>query len=272
MKRFYLIIFAVVCLLPIAVWFLKFTSGPLSNIPEEWATFANYLSGTVGVLVTLAGFTIIYLTYDKQVDDAYSQSFESTLFKLIDYQQNIMRNVTSRKTTESGFASFIYWTGEFTSYLTEQANSIKQDADFYPKLTVLVQDIYPKAYEKSLYKLGNYFRHLYHIFKYINESRLSDEKKQSYAKLVRAQLSAEEMLLVGIDGMTIYGEKFKPLIEKYSLLHRLMSFDYWRAMFISFYQQNAFGDEDLKATLPKGNEEQMYWYQLLSQRSQSKEA
>jgi hypothetical protein len=47
------------------------------------------------------------------------------------------------------------------------------------------------------------------------------EPKRRYTSLARAQLSMYELGLVFYDGLSRYGEKFKPLIERYGLLEHL---------------------------------------------------
>ncbi len=268
MKSRYVILLFGICLLPFVFWLLAFAAKPISSFPEDWAVFANYISGTVGVIITLLGFAIIYLTYTKQIDDSFHSSFESTFFKMIDYQHRIVQNIASNENVPAGFPSLIHLSALFTNHLMIISREIKDDTNHFTRMKEEIQSAYPDAYGRYLHRLGNYFRHLYHIYKYIDESRLPDGQKQRYAKILRAQLSVEEMILIGVDGMTIYGEKFKPIIEKYALLHRLMNFDYYRALFISFYDAKAFGDEDLMESLPSGNVKDLKWYHLAAPKPQ----
>ncbi len=75
--------------------------------------------------------------------------------------------------------------------------------------------------------LGHYFRNLYHIVKYIDDDKSlkTFDLKYKYAKILRAQLSAPEINLIALNGLTYYGEGFKPLIDKYRLLKN-MNFRY----------------------------------------------
>lgn len=71
--------------------------------------------------------------------------------------------------------------------------------------------------------LDHYFRHLYWIFKYIKEAEsLNDEDKYKYACIVRSGLSQYELVLLFYNGLSDNGrERFKPLIEDFSLLNNL---------------------------------------------------
>lgn len=71
----------------------------------------------------------------------------------------------------------------------------------------------------------HYFRHLYRIVKFVDESPLlagGFDDKYQYVSMVRAQLSRHELVWLFYNGLSDNGkDKFKPLIEKYSLLKNL---------------------------------------------------
>ncbi|MEG1401261.1 putative phage abortive infection protein [Bacteroides sp.] len=71
----------------------------------------------------------------------------------------------------------------------------------------------------------HYFRHLYRIVKFVDESPLlagGFDDKYQYVSMIRAQLSRYELVWLFYNGLSNYGkDKFKPLIEKYSLLKNL---------------------------------------------------
>lgn len=71
--------------------------------------------------------------------------------------------------------------------------------------------------------LHQYFRYLYRIMKYIDNSELvSEEEKYNYTSILRAHLSHYELLLLFYDGLSVTGvNKMKPLLEKYSVLKNL---------------------------------------------------
>ena len=65
--------------------------------------------------------------------------------------------------------------------------------------------------------VGHYFRSLYNIVKFVDKSDIKDKK--IYTNLLRAQLSSNELKLLLYNCLSSLGkEKFKPLVEKYSLL------------------------------------------------------
>ncbi len=66
--------------------------------------------------------------------------------------------------------------------------------------------------------LGNYFRFLYHIIRYVKRSQLDSEDKKDLVRLVRAHLSDPELNLLFWNGLTTYAGQMYGLIEEFDLL------------------------------------------------------
>lgn len=89
----------------------------------------------------------------------------------------------------------------------------------------ILEMVYIAIYKKLDSDLGHYFRNLYRIIKIIEEQDFKEEEKwkvaklkYDYASIVRAQLSDYEVYLLFYNGLIFGKEKFKPLMEKYTLL------------------------------------------------------
>jgi hypothetical protein len=110
---------------------------------------------------------------------------------------------------------------EINSKSTELSKEMKAFLSY--KESVAVEN-YSTVYNKEQASLGHYFRHLYHIVKYIHKSDLiSDEQKKHYAALIRAQLSAYELVLLLYNCLVddLGYPKFKYLVDKYDILQNL---------------------------------------------------
>lgn len=67
-----------------------------------------------------------------------------------------------------------------------------------------------------------YFRMLYRIIKFVDESELTDYEKYQYTSFVRAQLSNSQLSLLFYNSTLGIGkEKFKPLVETWVLLKNI---------------------------------------------------
>ena len=71
----------------------------------------------------------------------------------------------------------------------------------------------------------HYFRLMYRILKFVDNTKLIEDKdkyKYDYTCILRALLSRYELVWLYYNGLSDYGsERFKPLIEKYSMLQNL---------------------------------------------------
>lgn len=72
-------------------------------------------------------------------------------------------------------------------------------------------------------RFDHYFRHLYHIYKFVDSSDLiEDSERYNYACIIRSQLSDYELVMMFYNCLTSNGRaKFKPLIEKYSVFNNI---------------------------------------------------
>lgn len=71
--------------------------------------------------------------------------------------------------------------------------------------------------------VGHYFRGLFQILKFINDSSCSDELKFKYARILRAQLSSNELtiLLFNCICKSVDSGQFKTLLIKFKMLEHL---------------------------------------------------
>ena len=103
------------------------------------------------------------------------------------------------------------------------------------------------AYEKAVDTrfspfLDHYFRNLFHIVSYVDQS--SHRDKKGLLKVLRAQLSASELFLLFYNGASKYGrEKFHPLIVQYAFLEHLDTSQLLDPRHESLYPEAAYRDE-----------------------------
>jgi hypothetical protein len=74
--------------------------------------------------------------------------------------------------------------------------------------------------------LSVYFLSLYQVFKYVEDSSITDKEK--YTKIVRSQLSSFELTFLFYNGLSKYGKNFKDkYLEPYSVLENMT----WKYIF-----------------------------------------
>ncbi|EDN70296.1 hypothetical protein BGP_4809 [Beggiatoa sp. PS] len=176
---------------------------------------------TNSVFTAVLVFTTIALTYAtfrlarttrESVMDAKRKGFEDKLFQLLRFQNEMVNNLK-------------YNTGEETR--TGRDCLVEFRKELFEEYKGIYEDFYSKGQQ---HEIGHYFRHLYHILKFISESQDVD-MSENYANLVRAQLSGEELVLLFYNCRCKKPnfETFYKLVENFELLKdmrgRWLSFD-----------------------------------------------
>ena len=138
------------------------------------------------------------------------QRFENTFFQMLNLHHQIVNSIDlPHPVNLKSRDCFRYLYESFYNTMKDRDKSIHFSLE--PYLVV---------YHRNESDLGHYFRNLYTITKFINNSE--EIEKQKYADILRAQLSSHELLLLFYNCLSDYGnQKFKPLVEEYQLLKNI---------------------------------------------------
>lgn len=168
-------------------------------------------------------------------------NFETTFFNLLrlhheriqalEIYQNVGPNIHGR----SCF-NYIY----YKSFVILYGGS--DEDDFYKHLAPMqrAQTYYNQLYSVFESDLSYYFHNLYHVLHFVDADAI--EPKWPYIRLLRAQLSSPELLLLFYHGLTVHGEAIRPLIEKYALLNHIPTSSLLRAEHKELYPEEAYKD------------------------------
>ena len=242
-------------------YYTAFHDNGISKDTADWGTFGDYIGGIIGTILSFFSIVLIYATYKNQVENSRLQQFETTFFNLLQNQREILKSIKGYIETSS-----IVSRGEKASGYKEASEYIKTisylinkcfdgatgrfvDDEHRTDTTVLenkehfyerVNRSYKKIYKDKEAELGHYFRHLYHIFKYVDESKIENRKK--YIDIIQAQMSDNELHVTFYNGISEYGNKrFLPILNKYHFFENLTSrgeiFDKHKKL---FYPQTPF--------------------------------
>jgi uncharacterized membrane protein len=210
------------------------------------------------------------------------QRFENTLFSMIEMLNQIVNAMDvgdgdKRKTGRDCFTKF-FQDLESEYFLMNWSNEPKYGEIFNIELKNIVgdelyyRDSFKEKFKKSIsiyyfhdkkrvintynyfYKshqsdLGHYFRMLYNIFRYIDESPFSDG---IYAKILRAQLSNQELLIIFYNNATQRGKAFAALAERFELYDNMDTERLLRPEHIDLASKKSFGKNPM--TLPEERE------------------
>lgn len=167
------------------------------------------------------------------------QRFENTLFNMLSLQERVATNISYthianvidpkiniviKKKTEQLNGREV-----FKSLYDDKVVDYIRKEESYKIPMYTIRDIinkfglqeYPKI--KEIAHFDHYFRNLYQIIKYIDESHLiEDDERYDYICIVRSQLSTYELIHLFYNCISNEDyEKFKLLIEKYAILSNL---------------------------------------------------
>ena len=176
------------------------------------------------------------LEFQEQNKTMKRQRFENTFFNMLSLQQEIVSNLSyeeeqwqwSELNNERAKKIKNYNAREVFEhiYTNAEIDYIKKG---YYSIKVILEKHGLTAYSNipEITRFDHYFRHLYHIFKYIDTSDLIEDKERyEYASIVRSQLSDYELVMLFYNCLAqkdsgIEENKFKPLIEKYAIFNNL---------------------------------------------------
>lgn len=224
----FLLIAAVICCMP---WVLA---------KHSWIDFTGtgQIGDTIGgimgpfIAIAAAGLTFIafwvqYKANIQQRHDIALERFESNLFEMIHIQQEIINGLliedlvcSSEIKAQRGrdVFQFVYETAKHKIRLGNECreSTLKHALELSDETKLVV------ACLERTWFLDHYYRHLYRIFKYIDdadENIVEASKKYEYACIVRASLSQYELIMLFYNGFS--HQKFKKLIERYAILNNL---------------------------------------------------
>lgn len=172
------------------------------------------------------------------------QSFEMRFFEWLKLHHNIVDGMDIQRGEEVIYVRrdcFRYFYSALHAEYVNQMRSIaslppapKQTSDEYIKSLVSVCNnkgkdqkqilisAYLHTYQQFQGDLGHYFRNLYNLIKFVDQSDSTEKDKYFYVKVIRAQLSSNELIMLFYNCLSSMGrEKFYPLVEKYSLLKNM---------------------------------------------------
>lgn len=153
----------------------------------------------------------------EQSESLKRQNFESTFFQMLTIHNGIVNSIDlvneGGKVTRGRDCFSVFYT-RFNKIYRE--NKDKANGKYANESVVKLS--YQLFWKDHQTELGHYFRYLYNIVRFIKESSFVDGP---YVRLVRAQLSDQELLLLFYNCVSDNGGNFTALVEEFALLDNL---------------------------------------------------
>ena len=233
--------------------FSKFTRESLGQFGDSWGALTSIFSvmAFVGVLTTIK-IQVEAMKKSEELVKSQSesmilQSFENNFFQMLHMLQSIISDmdIKSRDGKEviySGRDVFYYFYERKLKPLAQSPSNTGNKPVNLEKEKQMMGFSFDELYYKRQQDLGHYFRFLYSIFKYIYRGGIPADKKYVYAKILRAQLSNYELLILFYNALSKYGANFGFYINEYQLFDNLPLHELINVHHIYFFDSQSFGD------------------------------
>lgn len=187
----------------------------------------------IGVLATLL-FQMQESKKQKKINDI--QRFETTLFNMLNLQQEIVKGLSfsyhQKQKMKFGLLERFFKENnkeeingrQLFRFLYVEYEFMYTEDKYYTGLFDFLDNNGLDSWHTITfqYQFDHYFRHLYRIIKYIDSRPfLLRKDKYDYTSIVRATLSRFELIWLFYNCLSPSGINFKPLVESYALFNNL---------------------------------------------------
>ena len=203
----------------------------------------DFIGGVVGPFLSFIGVIITCLIFKEQKEqtsrinteqqsltkesireESYQselQRFNTLFFELMALHQRQVESLHKETVLYGNNQSYRAGSDYFERCIKELYSNLKINTQSYLRRNKSVYGKYLYLYFANAQALAPYFRVLFRIFDLIEKANISPIEKARYAKIIRAQLSERELLILRYNSYTDYGKKFVTYINKYRLLKHL---------------------------------------------------
>ena len=220
MKYIYIILVISFLIAILVVSCYGFQFRVISAKPEVWAWFGDYIGGILGALFGFCSIIVVCITFYKQDESQRVQQLDASFFNLLSVQQRIVESIKGGIELKGGATapplSGFNYINQLVIVIQNNEKELTDDKNYKEKLF----ELYKYRVDQNL--LGHYYRHLYHILKYIDSSNVPEFIKRKYINILQAQMSDHELYLCVLNCCGECGvDKFVDLLDKYSFLENI---------------------------------------------------
>lgn len=203
------------------------TFGPeLSTSNDTWGTFGDYVGGLLNPVVAFAALLFLARTYllqrkelaetsralKEQANALDVQRRESRFFDLLRLYQDTLDEVRYRRGEHFHEGKRAFFEFRVVQGLDKELGTDLTDVSAREMLV-------EAAVLRHDYLFAHYFRVIFNILTIANQ--LLGEQEFVFVKLLRAQLSRDELFVIALNLLEGEGVKMRALVQRYGLLKHL---------------------------------------------------
>jgi hypothetical protein len=241
-------IFIVVLIVLSYALFLLTMTWPVSEISinkaAEFGDSFGVLTSTFSGLA-FAGVVWTLLSQREELkvtrDELKKQRFDNSFFQMLGLHNDILGSIdlVNRETAvvSKGRDCFITFRARLLRAYEAPTLNFLEDISEEDRL----KSAYKKFWKEGNNELGHYFRFLFNLYRFIDESTNVDKK--FYSNLVRSQLSDQELFLLFYNCLTPHGQKFMTYAIQYELFDNLKIESLMSPSHVNLVDSRVFGRE-----------------------------
>lgn len=202
-------------------------------------TWGDFVGGLLNPILTFITFLAVLLTLwlqraelaltrdemvrsadalEQQGSTLKKQSFENTFFQMLSLHNSILESIDlvndETGTVTKGRDAFNVFYRRFTKIYRK----VRLDGNGKYSVRNSIEVSYFVFWRDGCTELGHYFRFLFNFFRFIQNSGF---EKDYYVKLIRSQLSDQELLMLFYNNLSKHGQPFQYYADRYALFDNL---------------------------------------------------
>lgn len=224
---------------------------------DSWGAFTSVFSalGFCGVLWTIrlqiSATKKIEQDSRKREESEKLRDFENSFFNMLSILQTIIKDMRVNgdvgKKNREGRSVFTYFYSQYKNDFVDK--NITHDIAYIDESKFSVVKERQKIAISFDYffrgrngNFSHYYRYLYNIFRFIDESSIDGMSKCKYAKILRAQISNYELMILFYNGVSKHGSNFIVYLERYHVFDNLPTDKLISDVHVLFYDKKVWGE------------------------------
>ncbi|KRA60132.1 hypothetical protein ASD79_07790 [Caulobacter sp. Root655] len=215
MPPVFVVVWSVVIYLLAQHWPFKFNFEKAGQLGDSFGVVSAVMSA-IAAIYAFRAFDQAKVEAEQAAMSQQTRDDELTVFRMLEARRQIIASF--KFSGEVGLAAI--------QAFAEEVRKDSRDHLLDENIGGWLPGIYKTRFEdRSIQHLWHYFRFTYHLVRFIDERFKDRDVAYRYVRMLRAELSDAEQQAIALNGLYFGTEpedrKFKPLIEKYALLHNI---------------------------------------------------
>lgn len=196
-----------------------------------WGEFGDFIGGVIGTIIAYISIRLLVATLNTQAygnaitKDAADLSLAESKLQRLNANFQMLLGLYQKALANFNTASQEHETHEGLLYLKSKKDAIigafDNTEDNYGLRNKSAIKCFNDFYIENRQVASVYFRIIYRMLELIFEADIDTEDKAKYAKMLRCQLSEEELFFIRYNAMTYNGANMRKYLNQYNMMKHL---------------------------------------------------